>query len=649
MKQILVNQRRSIFRFLFILILTSSLYRINAQASTISDPAHIFNKLNTDSPTLPSKANQIQSTGFFIETTKLFASDASSNDNFASSIVSDGNTLLVGVPFDDDYGSNSGSAYIFEYNPISQAWFEVAKLTASDAGIEDWFGTAVALSGDLAFISAPINPPGGMVYVFERNEGGLNAWGEIRQIKGEDTTWADYFGISMDISNDLLVVGAYAGGDYDGSAYVFERDQGGPGYWGQVGKLTPADNPAYNYFGYSVAIDENSVLVGAPGNNGVIGAAYIFQRNEINPFDWLEIKKLFPPDGAPQDFFGLACDINDNLALVGSPGHQNSAGAAYLFARDAGNPNNWGQVKQFIASDGSEGDGYGASVTIAQDIGFVGAPGKDLNSGAVYHYALDNGGFNDWVEKSVFVASDGAPGDSFGSAVARSDDGLISGAPGDDPGGSVYIYTEFMSPDELTLKLDSQTIDEASQVTLSGTFSDSDAGESHRIDILWGDGISETWLNPSGSLILTATHHYMDDIPSGTSSDPYLITVSVMDPISGSVSSGITLTVNNITPVIYPCQDASVVVGTPFQQTGGFTDPGSDIWIGLINYGVGDDDIPLPIPDQTFYMEHLYSVPGIYTITVTIADDDLGVTMDQILVTVLEKRYMVFIPTLFRD
>jgi hypothetical protein len=104
-------------------------------------------------------------------------------DAFGSSVAISGNTAIIGAPQDDDFGMDSGSAYIFIYDPDQRAWDQVAKLYASDPGPSHQFGTSVAIQGDTAFVGAPVHPPGGMVYIFERNQGGPDAWGEVRQIE----------------------------------------------------------------------------------------------------------------------------------------------------------------------------------------------------------------------------------------------------------------------------------------------------------------------------------------------------------------------------------------------------------------------------------------------------------------------------------
>jgi hypothetical protein len=114
-------------------------------------------------------------------------------------------------------------------------------------------------------------------------------------------TWGDYFSIHG--FSDFLIVGAYAGGDYDGSAYIFERDQGGPNAWGQVARLVPEDNPAYNFFGYSVAISGEIAAGGAPGYNFITGAAYIFERQVDG--SWLEVVQVTPDDVTPKISFAL--------------------------------------------------------------------------------------------------------------------------------------------------------------------------------------------------------------------------------------------------------------------------------------------------------------------------------------------------------
>ena len=149
---------------------------------------------------------------------------------------------------------------------------EIKKITASDAQANDSFGVSVAASGDTLVVGA-VGADGagdhaGAVYVFQRDQGGVGTWGEVTKLTASDAEAFDSVGISVAFSGVTAVLGASdedAGGNEAGAAYVFERDEGGADNWGELKKLTASDPQAGDRFGLSVAITCGTVAVGAPG------------------------------------------------------------------------------------------------------------------------------------------------------------------------------------------------------------------------------------------------------------------------------------------------------------------------------------------------------------------------------------------------
>jgi hypothetical protein len=165
----------------------------------------------------------------FIETKKLTAGDGTAEDYFGSSVSISGNTAIVGAPGDDDNGTESGSAYIFSRNQGgTDNWGEVQKLLASDGAAGDYFGWSLSISGNMAIVGAPIDDDNGgdsgSAYIFSRNQGGTDNWGEVQKLLASDGAAYDYFGHSVSISGNTAIVGAVGdddNGDYSGSAYIF--------------------------------------------------------------------------------------------------------------------------------------------------------------------------------------------------------------------------------------------------------------------------------------------------------------------------------------------------------------------------------------------------------------------------------------------
>jgi hypothetical protein len=143
----------------------------------------------------------------------------------------------------------------------------------------------VAIHGNTAVVGSSDDDTGsnlnqGSAYIFERNQGGPNNWGEVKNLTASDGAARDVFGRSVAIHGDTAIVGASSddsGSNIDqGSAYIFERNQGGPDNWGEVKKLTASDGAASDAFGASVAIHGDTVIAGALGFEFFRGSAYIF-------------------------------------------------------------------------------------------------------------------------------------------------------------------------------------------------------------------------------------------------------------------------------------------------------------------------------------------------------------------------------------
>lgn len=168
--------------------------------------------------------------------------------------------------------------------PKADNWGLVRNLQVDDVAAGDWFGHAVAISGDTFVVGAPLDDSGtGSAYVFERNHDWNDGWGQVQKLTADDTAGGDWFGWSVGISGDAMVVGAPYDdddGSGSGSAYLFKRNEGGADNWGQVEKLTAADAAEGDVFGWSVGISGNVVVIGAPYDDDVgdgSGSTYVFR------------------------------------------------------------------------------------------------------------------------------------------------------------------------------------------------------------------------------------------------------------------------------------------------------------------------------------------------------------------------------------
>jgi hypothetical protein len=355
----------------------------------------------------------------------------------------------------------------------ADAWGQVAKLTAADGAGGDRFGNSVSVSGDTVVVGALVAEVGGnygqgAAYVFYRNQGGPDGWGQVAKLTAADGAEMDEFGYSVSVDGDTAVVGADfadAGGNANqGAAYVFYRDQGGLGAWGQVAKLTAVDGAAFDWFGYSVSVSGEAAVVGAlmadVGGNANQGAAYVFYRDQGGADAWGQAAKLTAADGASNDQFGKSVSVDGDTALVGAKYADIGAdqGAAYVFYRDQGGLGAWGQVAKLTAADGAAGDQFGFYVSVSGDTAVVGAPYADFlygaNAGAAYVFYREGGGADAWGQVAKLTADDGTESDYFGYSVSVDGDTAVVGAIYAGVGGAAYVFygePSIVAPDSVTM------------------------------------------------------------------------------------------------------------------------------------------------------------------------------------------------------
>jgi hypothetical protein len=393
------------------------------------------------------------------ETAEILSPDPAPQDGFGLSVCIDGDTAVIGCPYDDDLGGNSGSAWVFERS-AGGPWVPVAKLTASDGASGDVFGGSVCVDGDLIIVGAPIHATAGLghagaAYIFHRNQGGSSQWGEVMKLTAEgDAAAEDHFGREVAINGNTAIVGAPVGHDAHGTgaAYVFERDQGGADNWGRVARLAPADLQDQDNFGWSVAIGGDTAAVGAMRADPLgsdSGAAYIFYRNEGGSNKWGQVRKLTATDGSANDWFGSNVVTSGDFVVASAIQIYDSTheGACYIFNRNAGGNDNWGQVKKLMANDPGVCPEFGRGLSMSGDVIAVGAGADNYASPeALYLFHRDSGGEGNWGQVGKVTASDAGTWDKYGHSVSVSGNTVFVGADCHDhegmtDAGAVYEVT----------------------------------------------------------------------------------------------------------------------------------------------------------------------------------------------------------------
>ncbi len=349
-------------------------------------------------------ASPTQANPFNFET-KLtaFGNDAAAGDLFGSSVEISGKMAIIGARRDDHGGNNrAGAAYLFNADPLSGTYgTQLTKLTANSADSE-------------AF---------------------------------------DEFGISVGISNNIAIVGAWMGDDVvagndSGSAFLFDADPNSIDFGKQLFKLIADDSATNDRFGVSVGISNGVAIVGAPfwdvdeALGDATGSAYLFNADPGPGFGDL-LFKLTATGVDPNDRFGSSVAISGGIAIVGAPLHdlpgKENAGAAYLFNVTFGN-----QIGGTLtASDSATADTFGGSVAITDDWALVGSlnddHGSNINAGSAYLFDVATGS-----QESKLTASDAEASDFFGGSLAINGNTAILGLSSDVTAGiasgSAYLF-----------------------------------------------------------------------------------------------------------------------------------------------------------------------------------------------------------------
>eukprot|EP00956_Cyclotella_meneghiniana_P005605 scaffold7232_cov63-Cyclotella_meneghiniana.AAC.1 len=453
------------------------------------------------------------------------AADGESGDGYGHSVGVSDDTIIVGAPYKDESHQDSGAAYILKKNENSGAWEEIQKITASDSDaiISGRFGMGVAVSEEVAVVCSGGN---GAAYVFEFDDnhdewvetdkltppydlwrGYCNSYSNELAVSGrtivagsyynnavhifnknENTgKWVEeqklhvaineWFGLSVGMSGNVILVGAPNSNGSFGSAYVYEFNNSS-GLWEKMDELSPKDTQDVLYFGFKVAVFENIIVIGAPHSKNNIGLAYIFEKNITG--SWVEAKRLEATDYAYQSaLFGYSVGVFEDYAVIGCYQYCESA---YLYHRDSNG--NWDEIpKKLLTEKGARGVNVGISdnaiavgkngsvfifetnihkskenslanlrlITFGQSVGVsdytivVGAPYKDGNRGATY-ILQKNESSGAWGEIQKISAGDAAQNDQFGMNVALSKNvAVVCGSNGD---GAAYVFEYDETHDE---------------------------------------------------------------------------------------------------------------------------------------------------------------------------------------------------------
>ena len=381
---------------------------------------------------------------FVVADSKIIASDGNFDDRFGRAVSITENWLAIGANRDDDNGPNSGSVYVYSYQN-SQILGEY-KITAYDGDYNDFFGKSISIDGDWLVVGSLYDDvngeKSGSVYVYYYD--GSN-WQFHTKLIPADGSPYDRFGYSVDISHNNIVVGSVYDddmGEDSGSVYVYSKNLNS---WSLDDKLYSSNQQADDFFGISLSIDLNKIVVGSVYNdqNGLnSGSVTTFSYDISN--GWQEQQILLAPDGGEYDLFGNDIDLHNNRLIVGAF-HKDTeyinSGSVYIYdySNDMFNFN-----LSIHPDDRSINDNFGLSVSVFNDYISVGSIDDDngINSGAVYIYKL---GESSVLNQVKYTPEDVSEYDEFSGSISLYGNQLLVGSQFDDDlgesSGSAYITT----------------------------------------------------------------------------------------------------------------------------------------------------------------------------------------------------------------
>lgn len=358
----------------------------------------------------------------------LFATDPNRGMNFGSSIAYSNSLLLSGAPEDEDFGRASGSSFVFESNG---ATFDLAsEVNPGESGAEAFFGQAVAVSGNHLLVGAPEDRPAGIesggVTVFQRTIDADAPWSPVTVLMPAGLDPFDEFGLDLGLSGGTAIV-AYRTNGSDRGAYIFDRNQGGSENWGQTQFIDIEGSSSE----LAVAIYGDTAVIG----NWNMNSAYVYNRDMGGPDSWGLVTTLEASDSTGFDLFGWDVAIHQDWIVVGARAHAlpaSRAGAAYLYRRNEGGDDNWGEVQKLSGSDAQASQEFGEAVAVTSGIVVVGAESTSSSQGAVYVFEPNSE--QTWTETGRLTIDDPSPFDFLGGTVSVSHGQVLASAGGwDDP------------------------------------------------------------------------------------------------------------------------------------------------------------------------------------------------------------------------
>jgi gliding motility-associated-like protein len=378
---------------------------------------------------------------------QILASDGGEFDWFGNSIRLSEDYLVVGAPDLSVLGAeNNASVYVYSKDNNNN-WGNEQMISYPNDGF-NWFGFSVSLSGN-TIVTGDISDNeqannAGAAYVYEVD--GNGQWNFKQKLVPNDAIPSLFFGNTVYVSQDYIAVQSLGliFSDLDGFVYMFKKDNAGN--WNFTQKIEPNTEITSYRFGSSISMYGDYLVIGNKTYSEEIllqGAVHIYKKDSNGI--WSNETILTAPDGMEQDYFGESVSLYENTLIVGAPYTDDfgeNSGSVYVYELDGNG--NWNMEQKILASDEQESATFGYSVQIHDNKFIVGALSHDglyTNAGAAYTYTrTDN---SEWVAEEIYYAFDASPEQSFGHDVCINSNTIAISANNHDGNGenagAVYI------------------------------------------------------------------------------------------------------------------------------------------------------------------------------------------------------------------
>ena len=411
--------------------------------------------------------------------------DLFSSNRIGNAMDIHGDYMAIGLSYRGTYDENgtritSMSGMVRILKKENNVWSKIKDISSNPTDLADRrFGWSVSLHGDYLVVGDwyddDLDTNAGAIYIYNKNEGGSDNWGQVKKILSPDEEESANFGYNVKIYGDYIAASAHredSTDDYNGAIYVYQKDYDpltpndiSSNNWGQLTKLVPTGLGTNNSAGLGrcIAMDDNYIIGGSNKSK-----AWVWKKdydpltpNDISSNNWGEIKILEGPETASNvDHYSIvdwwtepgdAIKIDGDYIIIAAndshTGTTSDVGKVYVYKN---NNDNWDEIKILTYDLAAANDHFGYGLAIKDDIIAIGVPGEDTpttNSGAVALFYKDEGGVDNWGQIKTLTASDAQSSDELGRNIIMQSGIMVvhaygadalSGSPGNT--GAIYIY-----------------------------------------------------------------------------------------------------------------------------------------------------------------------------------------------------------------